>query len=75
MSTSGNSKNCVNAAEVAKCIGVKVLSLTGAKESKLLNISDCTVRVPENETFMIQEYHLPIYHYLCAATEKAFFGK
>ena len=75
MSTSGNSKNCVNAAEVAKCIGVKVLSLTGAKESKLSNISDCTVRVPENETFMIQEYHLPIYHYLCAATEKAFFGK
>jgi len=34
LSTSGNSKNCVNAAEVAKAIGVKVLSMTGEKEGK-----------------------------------------
>lgn len=75
MSTSGNSKNCVKAAEVAKCIGVKVLSLTGAKESNLSEISDCTIKVPETETFKVQEYHLPVYHYLCAMTEKYFFEK
>lgn len=73
LSTSGNSKNCVNAAEVAKCIGVNVLSMTGAKESKLSEISDCTIKVPETETFKVQEYHLPIYHYLCAMIEKYFF--
>ena len=73
LSTSGNSKNCVNAAKVAKCIGVKVLSMTGAEESKLSEISDCTIKVPETETFKVQEYHLPVYHYLCAMTEKTFF--
>ena len=73
LSTSGNSKNCVSAAEVAKCIGVKVLSLTGEKESRLSQISDCTVKVPDTETFKVQEYHLPVYHFLCAMTEKYFF--
>ena len=75
LSTSGNSKNVVNAVETAKAIGVKTLSLTGAKESRLSELSDVTVRVPETETFMIQELHLPVYHYLCAATEKHFFEK
>lgn len=75
LSTSGNSKNCVNAAKVAKCTGVNVLSLTGEKESKLSEISDCTVKVPETETFKVQEYHLPVYHYLCDMTEKYFFDK
>lgn len=74
LSTSGNSKNCVNAAQVAKAVGAKVLSLTGQNESKLSDISDCTVKVPETETFKVQEYHLPVYHYLCAMTEKYFFG-
>ena len=73
LSTSGNSKNCVNAAEVAKSIGVKVLSLTGEKESRLSQLSDCTVKVPDTETFKVQEYHLPVYHYLCAAVEEYFF--
>ena len=75
LSTSGNSKNCVNAAEVAKSIGVKVLSLTGEKESRLSQISDCTVKVPDTETFKVQEYHLPVYHFLCSMTEKYFFKK
>jgi len=75
LSTSGNSKNCVNAAQVAKSVGAKVLSLTGQNKSKLSDISDCTVKVPETETFKVQEYHLPIYHYLCAMTEKYFFYK
>ena len=73
LSTSGNSKNCVNAAKVAKCTGVKVLSMTGLKESKLSEISDCTIKVPETETFKIQELHLPVYHYLCAEIEREFF--
>lgn len=74
LSTSGNSKNCVNAAVVAKSIGMKVLSLTGAEESRLSEISDCTVKAPETETYKVQEYHLPVYHYLCDKAEEHFFG-
>lgn len=73
LSTSGNSKNVVNAALVAKSVGAKVLSLTGEKESRLSEISDVTVRVPETETYKVQEYHLPVYHYLCAEAEREFF--
>lgn len=73
LSTSGNSKNVVNAVEVAKCLGVKTLSLTGKDESKLSELSDVTIRVPETETYKVQELHLPVYHYLCAETEKEMF--
>lgn len=74
LSTSGNSKNVVNAIEVAKCLGVKTLSMTGMKESKMFELSDVTIKVPETETYKIQEYHLPVYHYLCAEVEKELFG-
>lgn len=74
ISTSGNSQNVVNAVETAKCMGVKVLSLTGKNESRLSELSDVTVRVPETETYKIQELHLPVYHYLCAEAERTFFG-
>lgn len=73
LSTSGNSKNVVKAAEVAKCMGAKTLSMTGEKESKLSELSDITIRVPSTETYKIQEYHLPIYHYLCMEVEKVMF--
>ncbi len=75
LSTSGNSKNIVNALEVAKAVGAKTLAMTGEKESKLSDLCDVTIKVPETETYKIQELHLPVYHYLCAATEKEFFGE
>ena len=74
ISTSGNSKNCVYAAEVAKAVGMTVLALTGEKESKLSALADVTLRAPSAETFKIQEYHLPVYHCLCAMLECEFFG-
>ena len=70
LSTSGNSKNVVNAVEVAKAIGVRTLALTGEKESKLSGLCDVTIKVPEKETYKIQELHLPVYHYLCAQVER-----
>ena len=73
LSTSGNSKNVVNAVEIAKCMGVKTLSLIGKNESKLSEQSDVTIRVTETETFKVQELHLPVYHYLCAEAEKEMF--
>lgn len=73
LSTSGNAKNVFNAMNVAKSLGVKTLALTGEKESKLSALCDVTIRVPETETYKIQEYHLPVYHYLCSEVEKEFF--
>lgn len=75
LSTSGNSKNVVNAAKVAKAVGAKVMAMTGKKESKLSEICDTCIRVPETETFKIQELHLPVYHYLCAQIEYDIFGE
>ncbi len=74
LSTSGNSGNIVNAVEVAKCVGARTLALTGEKESKLSDMATVTIRVPETETYKVQELHLPVYHYLCAETEKEMFG-
>lgn len=74
LSTSGNSGNVVNAVEVAKCVGARTLALTGEKESKLSEMATVTIRVPETETYKVQELHLPVYHYLCAETEKEMFS-
>ena len=74
LSTSGNSKNVVNAIEVAKNLGMKTLSLTGQRTSRMSELSDVTIRVPETETYKVQEYHLPVYHYLCAEVERDIFG-
>ena len=75
ISTSGNSKNVLYAAVVAKAKGMKVVGLTGAKESKLSGMADVCIRVPQTETYMIQELHLPVYHTLCLMLEDKFFGK
>ncbi len=75
ISTSGNSKNVFGAVKVAKALGVKVIGLTGGKGGLLKEHSDVAVCVPETETFKIQELHLPVYHYLCAAVEAHFFGE
>lgn len=74
ISTSGNSKNVVMAAIVAKAKGMKVIGLTGTKESDLSAIANVTIKVPETRTFKIQEYHLPVYHCLCLMLEKYFFS-
>ncbi len=73
ISTSGNSKNCVLAATVAKAMGLNVICMTGERESELSKISDVALRVPETETFKVQELHLPVYHCLCAMLEEQIF--
>lgn len=74
ISTSGNSKNILYAATVAKAKGMKVIGLTGAKDSKLSAMADITIRSSQMRTYMIQEHHLPIYHCLCLMLEDRFFG-
>ena len=73
ISTSGNSRNVLYAATVAKAKGMPVIGLTGQKDSKLAQMADVCIRVPETETFMIQELHLPVYHCLCLMLEEKMF--
>lgn len=75
ISTSGNSKNVLYAATTARVKGMKVIGLTGVRESKLSQMSDVCIKVPQTETYMIQELHLPIYHCLCLMLEDRFFGE
>lgn len=73
ISTSGNSKNVIYAAVTAKAKGMKVIGLTGKKDSKLSELADVCIQVPETETYKIQELHLPVYHCLCLMLEEEFF--
>lgn len=74
ISTSGNSKNVLYAATVARAKGMKVIGLTGEKDSELSAFADVCVKAPQKETYMVQELHLPIYHCLCLMLEEHFFG-
>jgi D-sedoheptulose 7-phosphate isomerase len=74
ISTSGNSRNVMNAAVVARAMGINVVAMTGADGGELGRFADVAIRVPESETYMVQELHLPVYHCLCLMLEDYFFG-
>lgn len=73
ISTSGNAKNVYSAAAVAKSLGIKTAALSGRDGGKLREICDVSIVVNEDETFKIQELHLPVYHAICATVEEHFF--
>ncbi len=75
ISTSGNSGNVMYAAVAARAKGLKVIGLTGANGGRLVDLCDVCIRVPEMETYMVQELHLPVYHCLCLMLEDRFFGE
>lgn len=75
ISTSGNSKNVMNATVVAHALGLKVIGLTGAKGGELATVADVAIKVPSTETYMIQELHLPVYHAICLMLEEKFFAE
>lgn len=76
ISTSGNSKNVLYALDVARAKGLRTIVLTGRKGGRIVseNLAETVICVPEDETFKIQELHLPVYHMLCIAAENEFFG-
>lgn len=74
ISTSGNSQNVLNAAVVARAMDIKVIGLTGKIGGELAKSADAAVCVPETETYLIQELHVPVYHCWCMMLEKHFFG-
>ncbi len=74
ISTSGNSKNIINAMIVARAKGLKVIGLCGKNECKMDDICDAVIHAPDSETYRVQELHLPIYHALCAMIESHYWG-
>jgi D-sedoheptulose 7-phosphate isomerase len=75
LTTSGNSKNVLNALKIASSFGIKTIGFTGENGGLMKELADVTIRVPAQETFKVQEYHLPVYHTLCAMVESEFFGE
>ena len=75
ISTSGKSKNILYAAATARAKGLKIIGFTGAKDNPLSAMSDVCIKVPETETYRIQELYLPVYHCLCLMLEDHFFGE
>ena len=76
ITTSGNSKNVIYAFEIAKTLGLTTVALTGTPGGRVAadDLADIVIKAPASETYVIQEYHLPIYHALCIAAEEEFFG-
>jgi len=75
ISTSGNAKNVCYAAKIAKAVGMTVVALTGNDGGVLAQLSDVCVKVPQAETYKVQELHLPVYHCICAEVEEHFFSE
>lgn len=73
ISTSGNSKNIIRAAEVARKKGVKLIAFTGSKGEKFAKKSDYAFIVPSDDTPRIQETHITIAHVLCQMVEEILF--
>lgn len=71
--TSGNSKNCINAVKASKLAGMNsiVFTKTNAKISKL---ADLSIEVPSNNTQHVQECHIFAYHVISELVENSIYG-
>jgi D-sedoheptulose 7-phosphate isomerase len=70
ISTSGNSKNVVEAFRVARDLGMKTIAMTGEGGGKMAAISDVLMDVPSRATPLIQQVHICLYHYICEKVER-----
>jgi D-sedoheptulose 7-phosphate isomerase len=75
ISTSGNSENIVKAYQIAKKLGITVVSMTGQTGGKMKADSDFLLNVPSTDTPRIQESHILIGHILCEIVEATLFTK
>ena len=74
LSTSGNSKNILNAFVAAKELKVTTIGFTGESGGKMRAVSDFIINVPSNDTPRIQESHIMIGHIICELVEEKIFG-
>ena len=73
LSTSGNSKNIINAFKVAKENQIITIGLTGENGGKMKTLSDVLINVPSTDTPRIQETHILIGHIICELVESNLF--
>ena len=73
ISTSGNAENVIMAAVAAKSRGAYTIGLSGNTGGNMNDVYDLMIKVPETETYRIQELHVPVYHAICLEVEEAFF--
>lgn len=71
ISTSGNALDVCYGAVVARAKGMKVIGLSGRDGGRLRQYCHSMICVPEQETYKIQELHLPVYHTLCLMLEES----
>ena len=71
ISTSGNSKNIVQAAQIARAKNLNVIALTGENGGALAEFATNLITVPSNITARIQETHILIGHYWCGVVEES----
>jgi D-sedoheptulose 7-phosphate isomerase len=74
LSTSGNAENVTRAMQTARATGLTTIGFTGARPGRMDPFCDLLFKVPETETYRVQELHLPLYHALCAQVEAVCFG-
>jgi D-sedoheptulose 7-phosphate isomerase len=74
LSTSGNSKNIVEAFLTAKNKGITTIGLTGISGGKMKECSDYLFAVPSSDTPRIQESHILLGHILCQLVEEQYFS-
>jgi len=75
ISTSGNSKNVIEALKTCKEKGIVTVGLTGAGGGAMADLCDYCIKVPSQETPRIQEAHILIGHIICSVVEEEMFGK
>jgi D-sedoheptulose 7-phosphate isomerase len=73
LSTSGNSKNILNAFEVAKTKNVSTIAFTGTSGGQMRELADVLINVPSQDTPRIQESHIMIGHIICELVEQQYF--
>ena len=74
ISTSGNSKNVYNCFRAASAMGIRTILFTGENNGKCEKLADFILKAPSRETYLIQEYHISLYHTLCLMLEERFYG-
>jgi len=74
ISTSGNSRLLIPAVKVARAKGAVVVALLGKGGGKMKALADIAIVAPADETYLVQELHVQLYHLICAAVEEEFFG-
>jgi len=75
LSSSGNSRNVIDACITAGAMNIKTIGITGKTGGKMKQFCNILINVPESRTAWVQELHLPVLHTLCLIVENHFYGK